>query len=117
MAKISLATLREEMRAVARGDREISPLPAADVLGALSSQGNLDLLKAINQFRPESVSALARLTGRAQSIVSRSLQQLARHNLIRLDRDGKEVRPVPLTAKIDINLANGTYHTVPMAAE
>src|SRR5690348_7489841 len=43
MAKRSLSELRDEMRAVARGEREASPLPAGSLLGTLSSQGNLDL--------------------------------------------------------------------------
>src|SRR6185312_8972720 len=96
MTTTSLRNLREEMRSVARGDREVPPLPAAAVLATLSSPGNLDLLRIIHQEKPASVSWLAQRTGRAQPNVSRSLQLLARHGLIRLERDGKEVRPVPL---------------------
>lgn len=109
MAKKSLAELRDEMRAVVRGEREASPLPAGALLGTLSSQGNLDLLRLINQTQPTSVSELAELAGRAQPNVSRALQQLARHGLIRLEREGKEVRPVVVARKIDIDLATGTY--------
>lgn len=116
MTKISVNDLREEMRAVARGERQPSPLPAGAVLGTLSSAGNLELLRVINQERPATVSDLAALTGRAQSNVSRSLQQLAKHGLIRLERDGKEVRPVPLAGEIDIDLVRGTYRTIPRAA-
>jgi predicted transcriptional regulator len=112
MTKTPLTELREEMRAVARGERAASPLPAASLLGALSSPGNLELLQVINRERPESVSRLAELTGRAQSNVSRSLQQLARHGLVRLAREGKEVRPVPIAARIDVDLEQGTYRTV-----
>ena len=114
MTKRSLADLREEMRAVARGEREASPLPAAAVLGALSSPGNLDLLRVIHRERPESVSRLAALTGRAQSNVSRSLRQLAKHGLVRLVREGKEVRPVPAACELAIDLSAGTYRTVPV---
>lgn len=116
MTKISLNHLREEMRSVARGERQPSPVPAGAVLGTLSSPGNLELLRLINQERPETVSKLVGLTGRAQSNVSRSLQQLARHGLIRLERDGREVRPVPLAKEIDIDLVRGTYRIVPQAA-
>ena len=115
MTKKSLSDLREEMRAVARGERQASPLPAAALLGTLSSQGNLDLLRIINQARPSSVSELAQLVGRAQPNVSRALRQLAKHGLIRLERDGKEVRPVSTAHEIDIDLINGTYR-LPHAA-
>lgn len=109
MTKKSLGDLREEMRAVARGEREPAPLPAGALLGALSSQGNLDLLRIINQTQPATVSELARHAGRAQPNVSRALQQLAKHGLIRLERDGKEVRPVIVARQIDIDLTTGTY--------
>ena len=109
MTKKSLSELREEMRAVARGEREASPLPAGALLGTLSSQGNLDLLRIINQTQPATVSELAQRAGRAQPNVSRALQQLAKHGLIRLERDGKEVRPVVVARTIDIDLTTGTY--------
>jgi len=115
MAKRSLSELRDEMRAVARGEREASPLPAGSLLGTLSSQGNLDLLRIINQVRPDTVSELARLAKRAQPNVSRALRQLAKHGLIRLERDGKEVRPVPVAREIGIDLTTGTYR-LPRAA-
>ena len=115
MTKKSLSELREEMRAVARGERQASPLPAGALLGTLSSQGNLDLLRIIIQAQPATVSELAQLVGRAQPNVSRALQQLAKHGLIRLERDGKEVRPVPVAREIDIDLTTGTYR-LPHAA-
>ena len=112
MTTKSLHDLREEMRSVARGEREVPPLPAAAVLSALASPGNLELLRIINQERPASVSQLVARTGRAQPNVSRSLQLLARHGLIRLEREGKEVRPVALARSIDVDLAAGTYTPV-----
>jgi predicted transcriptional regulator len=115
MTKKSLSELREEMRGVARGERQASALPAGALLGILSSQGNLDLLRVINQAQPSSVSELAQLVGRVQPNVSRALQQLAKHGLVRLERDGKEVRPVAVAQTIDIDLTTGTYR-LPHAA-
>ncbi|HTW69692.1 MAG TPA: MarR family transcriptional regulator, partial [Acetobacteraceae bacterium] len=82
------------------------------MLSTLSSPGNLDLLRIISQERPASVSQLAERTGRAQSNVSRSLQALARHGLIVLEREGKEVRPVPLAHSVDVDLTAGTCRTI-----
>ena len=112
MTTKSLRDLREEMRSVARGEREPAPLPASAMLSTLSSPGNLDLLRIINQEHPVSVSKLAERTGRAQSNVSRSLQGLARHGLIKLEREGKEVRPVALARSIDVDLTAGTCRTL-----
>lgn len=111
MTAKSLHGLREDMRTVARGERAMPP-PAAAMLATLSSPGNLDLLRIISREKPATVSQLAGRTGRAQSNVSRSLQTLARHGLIRLERAGKEVRPVAVARAVDVDLVAGTCRTV-----
>ena len=114
MAKRALTDLREEMRSVARGDRKPSRLPARDVLNVLASAEHMELLQVIHQQAPENVSHLTKLTGRAQPNISRSLQQLAKHGLIELVREGREVRPRPCAIAVNISLAEGTYDTVPV---
>jgi len=104
----TLTTLREEMRSVANGERSPSPRPAAPLLAALSSEA-LELLKVVLRERPTSMTALVGLTGRAQSNISRSLQQLAGHGLVRLVRVGREVRPEPIVRSLVVDLATGTY--------
>lgn len=105
-----MAELRDEMRAVAHGERQASPLPAAPLLAALSRDA-LDLLGVVLRERPASVMELVDLTGRAQPNVSRSLQVLAKHRLIRLVREGREVRPEPVVRALRVDLATGTYET------
>jgi len=102
------------MRAVARGERKASPLPAAPMLSALSKE-SLELLGVLLREKPSSVSDLVALTGRAQSNVSRSLQLLAKLRLIRLVKDGRGVRPEPIATSLTVDLANGTYETTPLA--
>jgi predicted transcriptional regulator len=115
MARKNLAELREEMRAVARGDCHAAALPAAPLLAALSREA-LDLLGVILRERPATIADLVSLTGRAQPNVSRSLQQLAGHGLIRLKREGREVRPVPVARELRVDLATGTCAAVPVHA-
>lgn len=110
MARKSLSELREEMRAVARGERKASPLPAAPLLAALSREA-LELLAVLLRKHPASVSELVELTGRAQPNISRSLQLLARYRLIRLSREGREVRAEPMAKAVRVDLATGTYET------
>ncbi len=113
MARKSLTELREEMRAVARGERRAASLPAAPLLAALSREA-LDLLGVVLRERPATIAELVALTGRAQPNVSRSLQQLAGHGLIRLEREGREVRPVPVVREVRIDLATGTCAAIPL---
>jgi predicted transcriptional regulator len=112
MKRTSLTTLREEMRSVARGERKPSPRPAAALFAALS-QGSLDLLQVVLRDRPGTVAKLAEMTGRAQPNVSRSLQHLATFGLIRMEREGREVRPVAVVRTLTIDLETGTYDATP----
>jgi predicted transcriptional regulator len=116
MGRTSLSELREEMRAVARGERRPAPLPGAPLLAALSREA-LELLGVLLRDRPATVAALVAQTGRAQPSISRSLQQLAGHGLIRLERVGREVRPVPVAREVRVDLATGTCAMVPLYDE
>jgi predicted transcriptional regulator len=99
--------LLEEMQAVARGDRPAPARPAAQTLSALTTEA-FALLSAMATQKPSSVSELAKLSGRTQPNVSRSLQLLAKRGIVRLVREGREVRPELLSTRIAIDLATGT---------
>lgn len=114
MARKKIADLREEMRAVARGERKASPLPAAPVLSALTAEA-LELLTLVHGKRPLSIQDLARLTGRSQPNVSRSVQQLAKHGFLKLVKEGRQVHPEPLTHEVRIDLRAGTCIKMPLA--
>ena len=114
MTRKSLTELREEMRSVVRGTRRAAPLPAGPLLAALSSE-SLELLGILLRERPATVNKLVALTGRAQPNVSRSLQLLASLGLVRLTRVGREVRPEPIAASVQVDLATGTYETTPVS--
>ncbi len=113
VARTSLAELREEMRGVARGERRASPLPAGPLLAALSRE-SLDLLGVLLRRRPASITELVAMTGRAQPNVSRSLQTLAAHGLVRLVREGREVRPEAIASAVKVDLATGTVEAEPV---
>jgi predicted transcriptional regulator len=112
MMRKLIVDLKEEMRAVARAERRASPLPAAPLLAALSREA-LELLSVLLREHPANVTELVTLTGRAQSNVSRSLQLLAKHRLIRLVREGREIRPEAIAKTLSVDLATGTYETTP----
>ncbi len=116
MKPTRLTTLREQMRSVARGERAAPPRPAGPLLSALSPEA-LELLAVLLQARPGTIGRLVELTGRAQPNVSRSLQHLAAHGLVKLVREGREVRPQPLVSGVLVDLATGTYRTEPAVEE
>jgi predicted transcriptional regulator len=110
MTRTSLAELREEMPGVVCGQRRASPL-----LAALSRE-LLDLLGVLLRRRPASITELVSIPGRAQPNVSRSLQTLAAHGLVRLVREGREVRPEAVASAVTVDLATGTYEAAPVPA-
>jgi predicted transcriptional regulator len=55
---------------------------------------------------------LALHLGRAQSNVSRTLQRLAGLGLVRLVREGREVRPELVSTEIKVNLVTRTVQAV-----
>ncbi len=109
MKQTSLTDLRNEMIEVARGEREPPLAPASVLLAALSPEA-LALLQTILQERPETIARLAELTKRAQPNVSRSLQQLASLGLVRLERHGREVKPIVIARALTLDLSTGACH-------
>ena len=117
----TLTDLRDEMRAVARGEMQAPPRPAeaetgGDLFGVLTAS-NRALLQVIGRDRPETVSQLAKLTGRAQSNVSRSLQELAKFGLVRMVREGQGIRPELAVAHLDVDLVANECRLSMTAAE
>jgi predicted transcriptional regulator len=64
---------------------------------------------------PANVTELVTLTGRAQSNISRSLQLLAKHRLIRLGARGARNPPGAIAKTVSVDLVAGTYETTPIS--
>ena len=86
----SLRELRDEMRAVAQGRQAVPKHAAnpgfenAEALLRLLSPENRALLALIDSERPQSLADLAKLSGRAESNLSRTLGKLQAMGVIRL---------------------------------
>ncbi|MHB1620744.1 MAG: HVO_A0114 family putative DNA-binding protein [Sulfuricella sp.] len=109
----SMQSLKEEMLAVARGERK-APADAAQIsfesvegVFRLLTPENRFLLATIDQKKPVSVADLARLVKRAEPNVSRTLGKLETFGFVRL-RQGAGKSKIPevaihrLTVDIDI---------------
>ncbi len=106
----SLASLVEEMRAVARGERP-APADAAkpsfnsiDALVRLLTPGNRQLLAVIQDRKPGSVAELAKLTGRAQPNLTRTLGKLEAAGFIRMKTVGRRKAPSAAINKIVVEI-------------
>ena len=82
--------LKEEMKAVARGERK-APADAAhpsfnsiEALTRLLTSENRRLLATIRDEKPESIAELAELTGRAPSNLTRKLTKLEAAGLVKM---------------------------------
>lgn len=56
-------------------------------------QKNLELIQIIANRKPESISALANMSGRSQSNLSRTLERLASYKFISLIKEKNHIRP------------------------
>ena len=115
MTKPKIQRLREleaEMRAVARGEKAAPKDAAApsfnsvDVLMRLLTPENRRLMATIRDRKPRSIAELAKLTGRAPSNLTRTLNKLEDAGLVKMLTDrGKTKIPIPavkvLRVKID----------------
>ena len=97
---MSQVQIRARMIAIAKGEYKPKPgepkiwftsmKSAAEVL----SDQSRALLKVIRESNPDSVAALAKLTGRQPSNLSRTLKTMSRYGLVELKREKTHLRPV-----------------------
>ena len=106
----SLSSLRDEMKAVARGARP-APVDAAEpsfnsveALVRLLTPENRQLLAVIRDRKPQSVAALAEMTGRAQPNLTRTLAKLEAAGLITMKAHGRRKAPSAAAKKIVVEI-------------
>jgi predicted transcriptional regulator len=113
MRRVKIQTLRsliDEMKAVARGER---PAPAdasapsfesvAALVGLLTPE-NRRLLNVIRDQRPQSVTALSRMTARAQPNLTRTLAKLQAAGLIAMASHGRRKAPTVIVRRIVVDI-------------
>jgi predicted transcriptional regulator len=105
-----LRSLREEMKAVARGER---PAPAegaepsfnsVEAVVRLLTPENRQLLAIIRDRKPQSIAALAEMTGRAQPNLTRTLAKLEAAGLITMEAHGRRRAPNAAVKKIVVEI-------------
>ena len=110
---MSHRALKDQMKAVARGERPAPPdaarpsFESAQALVRLLTPENRHLLSVIRDRKPKSIAELAALTGRAPSNLTRTLAKLEAIGLIALREDGR--RKVPVAAVKTLRLEIDPY--------
>ena len=106
----NLRSLREEMKAVARGNR---PAPAdagkpsfnsVEAVVRLLTPDNRRLLALIRDRKPRSVAELAVMTGRAQPNLTRTLAKLEAVGFITMKTEGRRKTPSVAIKKIVVEI-------------
>jgi predicted transcriptional regulator len=103
--------IRARALAIARGDhrpRTGEPkiwFTSMRSLAEVLSDDNRALLRVIREHKPESLSRLAELTGRAPSNLSRTLKTMEHYGLVELRREVRTVRPVAKASEFVIQAA------------
>lgn len=97
--------------AIARGElkpKSTDPkvwMPSMETAAKVLSEENIELLRAIQQRKPQSVTELASMTNRKQGNVSRTLKTMSRYGIAELrETPGRSKRPVALATEFQVEL-------------
>jgi predicted transcriptional regulator len=106
----TLTSLRDEMKAVARGERK-APRDAARIsfqsVGAMArllTSDNRRLLAIIRDQKPGSVAALAELSGRSQPNVTRTLNKFEAIGLVSMKTIGRCKAPTAVIRSVTVEI-------------
>lgn len=111
---IGIATrqaVRARALAIASGDHEPRPdepkiwFTSMRSLAEVLSDENRALLRVIREEKPESLSQLAEVTGRAPSNLARTLKTMERYGLVEMKGELRAVRPVVEVSEFVIRAA------------
>ena len=92
--------IRERMLAIASGEYKPKPgepkvwFTSMKSLAEVLSDDNRALLRVIKETNPESISALAEVTGRKPGNLSRTLKTMANYGIVEMRREKRHVRPI-----------------------
>lgn len=108
---MSQEKIRARVLAIARGEykpRSDEPkvwFTSMKSLAEVLSDDNRTLLKVIADTKPESISALAKVTGRKPSNLSRTLKTMSHYGIVDLQRESNHVRPIAKATTFQIMTA------------
>lgn len=107
---VSHSKLRDEMMAVARGERPAPPdaaeqsFESVEALMRLLTPENRQLLALIRDRKPKSIAELAQLSGRAAPNLTRTLAKLEAVGFVRMEEDARRRVPTAIVHKLMVEI-------------
>jgi predicted transcriptional regulator len=103
--------MKARTMAVARGERRVAPnepkvwFTSTESFAKVLSGGNRELLRVIAEKAPGSLDELARLTGKANSNLSRTLRTMEDYGLVVLERGERgRITPKVMHDRVELDL-------------
>jgi predicted transcriptional regulator len=100
--------IRERMVSIVKGEYKAASdepkvwFSSLNALAQLLCEENRKLLKVMKNERPETITDLAKITGRKKSNLSNTLKSLASKGFIKLEKNGSTVMPIALYTEFEI---------------
>ncbi|RUA17838.1 MAG: transcriptional regulator [Clostridia bacterium] len=94
--------------AIAKGEYRLSPneprvwFESIESMAQVLSGKNQELLRLIQDHRPASLNALATLSGRNKSNLSRTLKTMSNYGLVDLMHKGRTIQPVVKASQFQV---------------
>lgn len=114
--------IRKRMLAIAKGEHTPAAgepkiwFTSVNAVAQVLSNENIALLRQMDEQRPETLTELAALAGRQKSNLSVTLKTLAKYGFIRLEKNGRTVKPVAIFTDFDIRVSRDFLHEYNAAA-
>lgn len=114
--------IRKRMLAIAKGEHTPAAgepkiwFTSVNAVAQVLSNENIALLQQMDEQRPETLTELAELAGRQKSNLSVTLKTLAKYGFIRLEKNGRTVKPVAIFTDFDIRVSRDFLHEYNAAA-
>ncbi|EBP4181381.1 MarR family transcriptional regulator [Salmonella enterica subsp. diarizonae] len=114
--------IRKRMLAIAKGEHTPAAgepkiwFTSVNAVAQVLSNENIALLRQMDEQRPETLTELADLAGRQKSNLSVTLKTLAKYGFIRLEKNGRTVKPVAIFTDFDIRVSRDFLHEYNAAA-
>ncbi|EII7448374.1 transcriptional regulator [Salmonella enterica subsp. enterica serovar Newport] len=114
--------IRKRMLAIAKGEHTPAAgepkiwFTSVNAVAQVLSNENIALLRQMDEQRPETLTELAELAGRQKGNLSVTLKMLAKYGFIRLEKNGRTVKPVAIFTDFDIRVSRDFLHEYNAAA-
>ncbi len=102
--------IRHRMLAIVKGEYKPESgepsvwFTSVNALAQVLSNENIDLLRLMDKQKPETITELAGMSGRKKSNLSVTLKTLSSRGFVRLEKQGRGVKPVALFTDFDIQV-------------